>query len=156
MSKKLVVRATEITLVFMAFAVIAYTVYSAVQFGLIGFEYNIGEAVTMTPETVTIPLGSIAFEDTATVVSSDKADVTVLIQTDIDVTLAGFTGFTAFSCTVELKQGVDIKYSVTVTNVTPTTTISSVATGTYDLFIGYSYTAGTSPASGTVTVTFTY
>lgn len=63
--------------------------------------------------------------------------------------------FTAFACTVQLYATGSPVYTGLITNTTLTYTILNVAAGTYPIYVGYSFTAGSNPATGTITVNVT-
>lgn len=139
------------TLVF----VVTVSLVLAIDFGLIQFQYNIVSKATMTGD-ITIDLGTIVAGSTGSGSLADSGkDLTVSIVTPINLVLSGFGGgkFTAFSVTVHFYKGASSEYSKTVDHGVPTAQFTSVAVGTYDIYLEYSYTAGSLVTSGTVTVT---
>lgn len=147
-----------LTLLFVITAIFGITItIAATQIGKIEFTGEILVKSSMSPSTIPIALGTIAPSSTKTVASADSgSDLTVNTITDITATLSGHSPFTAFSVTIELKQLGTTKYSATVHEAATSYTISSVAVGTYDIFVGYSYTAGGTPTTIAVSVALSY
>lgn len=132
------------------------SVYAATT-GTINFPYSIvQQKAMMNPSAVTIDLGTMIYGETKSSTSIDSnSDLIVYQSTDISVALSNPVDFTAFSVTIELKQAGATQKSITVSKSTATGTISGVPVGSYDIFIAYSCTAGSSTNSGTVSVTLT-
>lgn len=86
------------------------------------------------------------------------SNVTLNLPSTENVTLAfaNATGdlapFTAFQCSLSLYQNGSPVYFGSISETSPTFTILNVNAGTYEVYVGWTYTAGLNPANVTVTV----
>lgn len=156
MNVKLMKKATILFLIFLSFT--TSTVIAVVEIGVIQFPYEItATKAEMSPSPITIDLGTIEPGSDLIVSTEDSgSDLIVHIATNIIVALSDHTDFSTFFCSIELKQDGTMIHSATVLETDTSDIITSVAAGTYDVWVGYSYTAGSTPGSGTVTVTLEY
>jgi len=111
---------------------------------------------SMNPNIITLSIGSIAVNETKSVAPANVATLTVSNGAlNINASLGGeYSGFDAISVIVQLKQAGEVKYQAEVTKSSTTATISNVEPGTYDVYIGYTVTAGNTPSSGVAVITF--
>lgn len=89
------------------------------------------------------------------------ANTTLILPQTSNVTLAfdnasDLDPFTAFQTTIQLYQNNSPIYSGSISETTTTFTILNVASGIYEVWIGWTYTAGPNPANVTITIDVSY
>jgi hypothetical protein len=143
-------------LLFVLIAVSAGTAYALYQIGQINMQWQVRSPATMSPVTVNLNMGVIYIGSTAAGNSRNVATLTVVHPTDVDLSLAGYSGLSSLAVTVQLVSGAGphaTVYSATVSSSSNTAVISGVAPGTYNVGINYTAQAGDAPASGTAALT---
>lgn len=130
--------------------------YAVAKFiGTITMPWEVREPLTM--QDFSVPIGDIYAGETKTDSPSDYGkDLTVPDDTGVTFTLGGdHEGLTTLTVTIELRIGATLEQTVTLTKTAYTNSVL-VASGTYDVYVGYDATAGSSVDSGEATVQLTY
>lgn len=126
----------------------------------ISFHGTITPGASMTP--INLNLGAITEDSTGGSGPSGNgtpfdANATLTLPALSSVTLSfanssDLTPFTAFSVLVQLYQNGSPIFQGGISESTISYTIQNVASGTYELFVGYTYTAGSNETSFNITV----
>jgi hypothetical protein len=155
MDKKLKYSVAAATIAFLVFAA-----YAAYIIGTVKMPWQVSPpppppppTASMTPSVVEVPIGTLYFGDTKTVDPAKVAELTVENgAVNITVSLGGeYSGLSVLSVTLELVQSGDVVYQATVDKTT-TSAVISVKPGTYDVYIGFTVTAGDVACSGEATL----
>jgi hypothetical protein len=146
------------TIALIAFTAIAYAAYII---GTVKMPWQVSPpppTASMTPSEVTLTIGTLYYGETKTVAPADVADLIVANgAVGITVSLGGdYSGLSALSITFELVQSGDVVYQATVDKTTTSVVISGVVSGTYDVYIGFTATAGDVASSGEATLSISY
>lgn len=128
---------------------------------IISFHGTIGPGASMS-RAITLDLGYIAENSTGGSGPSENGtpingSATLTVPELVNVTLAfantsSLSPFTAFSCLVQLYQNGSPIYQGSITQSLTSFQILNVAVGTYNIWIGYTYTAGPDAANVNITV----
>jgi len=133
------------------------TVAFAALIQSITFDYEIVESKATMTGPISIGLGTIIKDSANDTSAYDSGeDLTVSVMTDIVITMDSPIHFSSFSCNVQLRQGGILQYEATVTEVSLQQSMSNIPADVYDVWVGYSYTDGSSSASGILGVDISY
>jgi hypothetical protein len=152
MNKKLKYSVVAATIAFLVFAA-----YAAYIIGTVKMQWQVSPpppTASMTPSVVEVPIGTLYFGETKTVDPAKVAELTVENGAmDITVSLGGeYSGLSVLSVTLKLVQSGNVVYQATVDKTTTSAVISGVKPGTYDVYIGFTVTAGNVACSGEATL----
>jgi hypothetical protein len=113
---------------------------------------------SMSPSEVTLEIGTLYFGQTKTADPSKVAALTVENgAVNVIVSLGGdYSGLSAISVIFELVKDGNVVYQASVDQSKTSATISGVAPGTYDVYVGFTVTAGNVEGSGEAVLTVSY
>lgn len=113
---------------------------------------------SMRPSEITLNIGTLYIGQSKTVEPINVADLTVKHgNVTLNFTLGGrYDGFTEMTIVVQLRHGNNVEYKTTIDLLNTSAIIKDVRPGNYDVYIGFSVTAGNVPKSGVAVLTVAY